>query len=144
MFHEIRSSERDENLSCRPALAETPLPLAAAYLSAVAQATTGDSGVAGQVFNVVAEDAVAEIDEAIRTSVGADRVEFWPLDDARKALGPNILIPKCAGSPEIQTGRYALSELDAMAVEAYFYVTARRDTRGRAEGACTSASPPGC
>jgi hypothetical protein len=26
--------------------------------------------------------------EAIRTSVGADRVELWPLDDARQSLGP--------------------------------------------------------
>jgi hypothetical protein len=39
---------------------------------------------------VVAEDAVAvgEMGEAIRAWVGADRVEFWPLDDARKSLGP--------------------------------------------------------
>ncbi|TCG08582.1 epimerase, partial [Paraburkholderia steynii] len=25
---------------------------------------------------------------AIRASVGADRVEYWPLDDARQSLGP--------------------------------------------------------
>ncbi|WP_343676227.1 NAD-dependent epimerase/dehydratase family protein [Paraburkholderia heleia] len=64
--------------------------LATAYLSAVEQAASGDSRVAGQIFNVVAEDAVAvaEIGEAIRASAGADRVESWPLDDARKSLGP--------------------------------------------------------
>jgi nucleoside-diphosphate-sugar epimerase len=64
--------------------------LATAYLSAVERAASGDGRVAGQIFNVVAEDAVAvaEIGEAIRVSVGADRVEFWPLDDARKSLGP--------------------------------------------------------
>jgi nucleoside-diphosphate-sugar epimerase len=64
--------------------------LATAYLGAVEQAATGDGRVTGQIFNVVAEDAVAvaEMGEAIRTSVGADRVEFWPLDDARKSLGP--------------------------------------------------------
>lgn len=64
--------------------------LAAAYLSAVEQAASGDSRVTGQIFNVVAEDAVAvvEMGEAIRASVGADRVEFWPLDDARRSLGP--------------------------------------------------------
>jgi nucleoside-diphosphate-sugar epimerase len=64
--------------------------LATAYLSAVEQAATGDGRVAGQIFNVVAEDAVAvaEMGEAIRTSVGAGRIECWPLDDARKALGP--------------------------------------------------------
>ncbi|MDI7047123.1 hypothetical protein QMN58_26840, partial [Escherichia coli] len=46
--------------------------------------------VVGQIFNVVAEDAVAvaEMGEAIRASVSADRVEVWPLDDARKSLGP--------------------------------------------------------
>ena len=64
--------------------------LAAAYLSALERAASGDDRVAGQIFNVVAEDAVAmtDIGEAIRTSVGADRVEPWPLDDARKSLGP--------------------------------------------------------
>jgi nucleoside-diphosphate-sugar epimerase len=64
--------------------------LATAYLSAVERAASGDGRVAGQIFNVVAEDAVAiaEMGEAIRASVGADRVEFWPLDDARKSLGP--------------------------------------------------------
>jgi nucleoside-diphosphate-sugar epimerase len=64
--------------------------LATAYLSAMERAASGDGRVAGQIFNVVAEDAVAvaEIGEAIRVSVGADRVEFWPLDDARKSLGP--------------------------------------------------------
>ncbi|WP_429502322.1 hypothetical protein [Paraburkholderia youngii] len=53
------------------------------------QAATGDSRVTGQIFNVVAEDAVAvaEMGKAIRASVGADRVELWPLDDARKSLG---------------------------------------------------------
>jgi nucleoside-diphosphate-sugar epimerase len=64
--------------------------LATAYLSAVEQAATGAGRVTGQIFNVVAEDAVAvaEMGEAIRASVGADRVELWPLDDARKSLGP--------------------------------------------------------
>ncbi|RAR53840.1 nucleoside-diphosphate-sugar epimerase [Paraburkholderia unamae] len=68
--------------------------LATAYLSAVERASNGDSSgddrVAGQIFNVVAEDAVAvaDIGEAIRASVGADRVEIWPLDEARKSLGP--------------------------------------------------------
>lgn len=63
--------------------------LATAYLSAVEQATSGDDRVTGQIFNVVAEEAVAvsDIGEAIRASVGADRVEFWPLDEARKSLG---------------------------------------------------------
>ncbi|MEX3894177.1 NAD-dependent epimerase/dehydratase family protein [Paraburkholderia sp. BR10954] len=62
--------------------------LATAYLCAVEQAATGDSRVTGQIFNVVAEEAVAiaEMGEAIRASVGADRVELWPLDDARKSL----------------------------------------------------------
>jgi nucleoside-diphosphate-sugar epimerase len=62
--------------------------LATAYLSAVERAASGDARVTGQIFNVVTEDALAEIGEAIRASVGADRVEFWPLDDARKSLGP--------------------------------------------------------
>jgi nucleoside-diphosphate-sugar epimerase len=63
--------------------------LATAYLSAVEQAATGNSRVTGQIFNVVAEDAVgvSEMGEEIRASVGADRVELWPLDDARKSLG---------------------------------------------------------
>ncbi|WP_233859768.1 NAD-dependent epimerase/dehydratase family protein [Paraburkholderia sp. HD33-4] len=64
--------------------------LATAYLSALEQAATGDGRVTGQIFNVVAEEAVAvaEMGEAIRASVGADRVDLWPLDDARKSLGP--------------------------------------------------------
>ncbi|WP_035996263.1 NAD-dependent epimerase/dehydratase family protein [Paraburkholderia caribensis] len=64
--------------------------LATAYLSAVARLASGDDRVTGQIFNVVAEDgvAVAEMGEAIRASVGADRVEFWTLDDARESLGP--------------------------------------------------------
>ncbi|WP_454806822.1 NAD-dependent epimerase/dehydratase family protein [Paraburkholderia fungorum] len=64
--------------------------LATAYLSAVERAASGDERVVGQIFNVVAEDAVAvaEMGEAIRASVSADRVEVWPLDDARKSLGP--------------------------------------------------------
>ena len=64
--------------------------LATAYLSAVERAASGDDRVAGQIFNVVAEEAVAiaEMGEAIRVSVGADRVEAWPLEDARKSLGP--------------------------------------------------------
>ncbi|WP_027794481.1 NAD-dependent epimerase/dehydratase family protein [Paraburkholderia acidipaludis] len=64
--------------------------LATAYLSAVEQAASGNGRIAGQIFNVVAEEAVAvaEMGEAIRASVGADRVELWPLDDARKSLGP--------------------------------------------------------
>lgn len=64
--------------------------LAAAYLRALEQAASGDDRVAGQVFNVVAEEAVAvaEMGEAIRSSTGADRVELWPLDDARNSLAP--------------------------------------------------------
>jgi nucleoside-diphosphate-sugar epimerase len=64
--------------------------LAAAYLSAVERAARGDDRVSGQIFNVVTEDAVpvAEIGEAIRVSVGADRVAIWPLDEARKSFGP--------------------------------------------------------
>lgn len=64
--------------------------LAVAYLSAVERLARGDAQVTGQILNVVAEDAVAvaEMAEAIRASVGADRVEFWPLDDARQSLGP--------------------------------------------------------
>jgi len=56
----------------------------------VERAASGDDRVAGQIFNVVAEDAVAvaEMGEAIRASAGADRVEPWPLDDARQSLGP--------------------------------------------------------
>ena len=63
--------------------------LATAYLSAAERAASGDARVTGQIFNVVTEDAiaVAEIGAAIRASVGADRVEPWPLDDARKSLG---------------------------------------------------------
>jgi nucleoside-diphosphate-sugar epimerase len=64
--------------------------LATAYLSALERAATGDNRVAGHIFNVVAEEAVAvaEMAEAIRAAVGAGRVELWPLDDARNALGP--------------------------------------------------------
>ena len=64
--------------------------LATAYLSAMERAANGDAQVTGQTFNVVTEEAVAlaEIGEAIRASVGADRVEPWPLDDARQSLGP--------------------------------------------------------
>lgn len=64
--------------------------LATAYLSAVEQAASGGDRVAGQIFNVVAEEAVAlaEIGEAIRASAGVDRVDPWPLDDARQSLGP--------------------------------------------------------
>lgn len=64
--------------------------LATAYLSAVEQAASADARVTGQILNVVAEEAVAvaEMGEAMRASVGADRVEFWPLDDARHSLGP--------------------------------------------------------
>ncbi|WP_186263145.1 NAD-dependent epimerase/dehydratase family protein [Burkholderia gladioli] len=63
--------------------------LATAYLSAAELAATGDSRVTGQIFNVAAEHAVAiaEMGDAIRASVGADRVELWPLDDARKSFG---------------------------------------------------------
>lgn len=64
--------------------------LAAAYLSAVERAASGEAAVIGQIFNVVAEDgvAVAEMGDAIRRSIGVDRVESWPLDDARKSFGP--------------------------------------------------------
>jgi nucleoside-diphosphate-sugar epimerase len=64
--------------------------LATAYLSAIERAASLDSGVAGQILNIVTEDAVAlaQIGEAIRASIGVARVEPWPLDDARKSLGP--------------------------------------------------------
>ncbi len=64
--------------------------LAGAYLNAVERAASGEAAVIGQTFNVVAEDgvAIAEMGEAIRRAIGADRVESWPLDDARKSLGP--------------------------------------------------------
>ena len=64
--------------------------LAVAYLSAAERLASGDDQVAGQILNVAAEEAVAvaEMSEAIRVSVGADRLEFWPLDDARQSLGP--------------------------------------------------------
>lgn len=64
--------------------------LATAYVSAVERAASGDAGVIGQTFNVVAEDgvAVADMGEAIRRAVGAARVETWPLDDARSSFGP--------------------------------------------------------
>jgi len=64
--------------------------LASAYLSALERVASGDDQVTGKIFNVVAEVAVAvaEIGGAIRASVGSDRLEFWPLDEARKALGP--------------------------------------------------------
>jgi nucleoside-diphosphate-sugar epimerase len=63
--------------------------LATAYLSAVEQAARGNDEITGQIFNVVAEEAVAvaEMGEAIRASVGADRVELWPLDDACQSFG---------------------------------------------------------
>lgn len=64
--------------------------LAGAYLSAVERLAGGDPQVMGLRLNVVAQEgvAVAEIGEAIRAAVGADRVEWWPLDDARQSLGP--------------------------------------------------------
>ncbi|WP_244173334.1 hypothetical protein [Caballeronia temeraria] len=63
--------------------------LAVAYLSAAERLASGDDEVAGQILDVVAEDAVAvaEMGEAIRASIRADRVEFWPLDEARQSLG---------------------------------------------------------
>jgi nucleoside-diphosphate-sugar epimerase len=64
--------------------------LATAYLSAVERAASGNGEVAGQIFNVAAQEAVAVADmgEAIRASLGAQRVEWWPLADARASLGP--------------------------------------------------------
>lgn len=64
--------------------------LATAYLSAVGRAANGDGHVAGQIFNVVAEDAVvvADVGEAMRASVGVHRVKHLPLDDARQLFGP--------------------------------------------------------
>jgi nucleoside-diphosphate-sugar epimerase len=64
--------------------------LAAAYVAAAERARGGNSRVADQIFNVVAEEAVAvtAIGEAIRASVGADRLERWPLGVARQSLGP--------------------------------------------------------
>jgi nucleoside-diphosphate-sugar epimerase len=59
-------------------------------LAAAEQARGGNSRVAEQIFNVVAEEAVAvtAIGEAIRASVDADRLERWPLGVARQSLGP--------------------------------------------------------
>lgn len=64
--------------------------LAVAYLSAAERLASGDAQVTGQILNVVAEEAVAVADmgEAIRASVGAGRVECWPLDEARQSFGP--------------------------------------------------------
>lgn len=64
--------------------------LAVAYLSAVERLASGDAQVTGQILNVVAEEAVAVADmgEAIRALVGAERVECWPLDEARQSFGP--------------------------------------------------------
>ncbi|WGS53888.1 NAD-dependent epimerase/dehydratase family protein [Paraburkholderia sp. D15] len=64
--------------------------LATAYLNAVERAASADEDVSGQIFNVVAEEAVglADIGEAIRASIGVERVEYWPVQEAREAFGP--------------------------------------------------------
>lgn len=64
--------------------------LATAYLSAVERAATRDVGVIGQTLNLVAEErvAVSDIGEAIRSSIGANGIGIWPLDDARGSFGP--------------------------------------------------------
>lgn len=63
--------------------------LGAAYVSALIQAASQDPEVDGQILNIVAEEAVevARMAEAIRTAVGADTVESWPVEEARKELG---------------------------------------------------------
>lgn len=80
--------------------------LATAYLSAVERAARGDGLVSGQIFNVVTEDAVAvaEMGEAIRASVGVDRVEPWLLDDARQSLG---LFADALALDQIVSGQHA-------------------------------------
>jgi nucleoside-diphosphate-sugar epimerase len=63
--------------------------LGTAYLSALARAASRNPDVDGQILNVVAEEAVevAKMAEAIRTVVGADTVEPWPVEEAREQLG---------------------------------------------------------
>lgn len=64
--------------------------LAAAYVAAVERAHDGGDGIAGRTFNIVAEEAVsvAAMADAIRAAIGADRVEFVPLENGRQAMGP--------------------------------------------------------
>jgi nucleoside-diphosphate-sugar epimerase len=63
--------------------------LATAYVSALTQAASQNPEVDGQILNIVAEEAVevAKMAEAIRTAVGADMVEAWPVEEAREQLG---------------------------------------------------------
>jgi nucleoside-diphosphate-sugar epimerase len=64
--------------------------LAAAYISAVERANDRERGIAGRIFNIVAEEAVpvAVIADAIGVAVGVDRIEVVPLESARPTMGP--------------------------------------------------------
>ena len=64
--------------------------LATAYVSVLTHAAARNPEVDGQILNIVAEEAVevAKMAEAIRTAVGADAVEAWPVEEARQQLGP--------------------------------------------------------
>jgi nucleoside-diphosphate-sugar epimerase len=63
--------------------------LGVAYVSALTQAASQNPEVDGQILNIVAEEAVevAQMAEAIRTAVGANTVEAWPVEEARQQLG---------------------------------------------------------
>ena len=63
--------------------------LGAAYVSALARAAAQNPEVDGQILNIVSEEAVevTKMADAIRTAVGADTVEPWPVAEARQQLG---------------------------------------------------------
>lgn len=63
--------------------------LGSAYVSALARAASRNPEVDGQILNIVSEEAVevAKMAEAIRRAVGAERVEPWPVEEARQQLG---------------------------------------------------------
>ena len=64
---------------------------------------TGSTGCIGRA---VARKAMGE---AIRSSIGADRVESWPLDDARKSLDPFADAPALDQAASGQLGRRVLA-----------------------------------
>jgi nucleoside-diphosphate-sugar epimerase len=63
--------------------------LGTAYVSALTQAVSQNPEVDGQILNIVAEEAVevTKMAEAIRTAVGANAVDVWPVEQARQQLG---------------------------------------------------------
>jgi len=63
--------------------------LGTAYVSALARAASRNPQVDGQILNIVSEEAVevTKMADAIRTAVGADTVEPWPVAEARQQLG---------------------------------------------------------